>query len=128
MKYRPLGRTGLLVSEIGFGCWGIGASPRARRPMVVDDAVSLKALDRALDLGVNFYDTSILRGWHSEACWAGVWQTPRQGHYRHQSGRSDYDTEAYSPADLRRSIEASFEDCARNVTSSRCTARPRSRR
>ena len=68
MKYRPLGRTGLLVSEIGFGCWGIGGvTAGATSYGEVDDAVSLKALDRALDLGVNFYDTSNLYGdGHSE--------------------------------------------------------------
>lgn len=53
MKYRILGRTGLKVSEIGFGAWAIGGSwgPQS-------DEDSLAALNRSLDLGVTFIDTA----------------------------------------------------------------------
>jgi len=53
MKYRRLGKTGLKVSEVGFGAWAIGGSwgPQS-------DADSVAALNRALDLGVNFIDTA----------------------------------------------------------------------
>src|SRR5476649_2792243 len=53
MKYRRLGRTGLNVSEVGFGAWAIGGSwgPQS-------EADSVAALNRALDLGVNFIDTA----------------------------------------------------------------------
>src|SRR4051812_14467102 len=53
MKYRTFGRTGWKVSEIGFGAWAIGGS---WGPQSDDD--SLTALNRALDLGVNFIDTA----------------------------------------------------------------------
>ena len=53
MKYRSLGRTGWQVSEIGFGAWAIGGAWGA-----VDDKTSLAALERAIDLGVNFVDTA----------------------------------------------------------------------
>ena len=53
MKYRILGRTGLKVSEIGFGAWAIGGSWGPQ-----DENESIKALHRALDLGVNFIDTA----------------------------------------------------------------------
>lgn len=62
MKYRLLGRTGFRVSEIGFGAWGIGGMWGAR-----DDAEAERALSRAFDLGVNFYDTAYVYGdGHSE--------------------------------------------------------------
>jgi aryl-alcohol dehydrogenase-like predicted oxidoreductase len=53
MKFRKLGRTGLNVSEIGFGAWAIGGSwgPQS-------EADSIAALNCALDLGVNFIDTA----------------------------------------------------------------------
>jgi aryl-alcohol dehydrogenase-like predicted oxidoreductase len=53
MRFRKLGRTGLDVSEIGFGAWAIGGGwgPQS-------DADSVAALNRALDLGVNFIDTA----------------------------------------------------------------------
>ena len=54
MEHRPLGRTGLSVSAIGFGAWGIGGSLW----IGADDAESLRALHRAVDLGVNFVDTA----------------------------------------------------------------------
>src|SRR2546421_8405827 len=57
MKYRELGRTGWKVSEIGFGSWAIGGSWGD-----VDDRESLAALHRALDLGVNFFDTADVYG------------------------------------------------------------------
>src|SRR5437764_5020634 len=57
MKYRELGRTGLKVSEISFGAWAIGGSWGD-----VDDRESLAALHRALDLGVNFFDTADVYG------------------------------------------------------------------
>lgn len=61
MEYRELGRTGLLISEVGYGGWGIGGwGPR-------DDQEALTALRRAFDLGVNFYDTAAGYGkGHSE--------------------------------------------------------------
>jgi aryl-alcohol dehydrogenase-like predicted oxidoreductase len=54
MRYRPLGQTGLSVSEIGYGAWGIGGSMwiGARE----DESVA--ALRRAIELGVNFIDTA----------------------------------------------------------------------
>lgn len=63
MHYRTLGRTGLQVSEIGFGAWGIGKSEWVG----ADDEESLRALHRAIDLGVNFIDTALAYGdGHSE--------------------------------------------------------------
>lgn len=66
---RLLGRTGLIVSEIGFGAWAIGGQqPGARRSYgPTDDAVSLAALEAAADLGCNFIDTADAYGvGHSE--------------------------------------------------------------
>ena len=57
MEYRELGRTGWKVSTIGFGAWAIGGSWGE-----VDDDNSLKALNRALDLGVNLFDTADVYG------------------------------------------------------------------
>jgi aryl-alcohol dehydrogenase-like predicted oxidoreductase len=57
MKYRELGRTGWRVSEISFGAWAIGGSWGS-----VDDADSLGALRRAIELGVNFIDTADVYG------------------------------------------------------------------
>jgi aryl-alcohol dehydrogenase-like predicted oxidoreductase len=63
MKYRVLGRTELKVSEIGFGAWGIGKSGW----IGASDDESLKALNRSIDLGVNFIDTALGYGdGHSE--------------------------------------------------------------
>jgi len=57
MNYRELGRTGFKVSEISFGAWAIGNDWGN-----VDDSESLAALHRAVDLGVNFFDTADVYG------------------------------------------------------------------
>lgn len=63
MNYRKLGRTGLEVSEIGYGAWGIGKDAW----LGAEDDESLKALNRAIDLGLNFIDTALAYGeGHSE--------------------------------------------------------------
>ena len=62
MQYRELGRTGWKVSTISFGAWAIGGTWGN-----VKDDESLAALNRALDLGVNFFDTADVYGdGHSE--------------------------------------------------------------
>ncbi|HSR68888.1 MAG TPA: aldo/keto reductase [Acidobacteriota bacterium] len=64
MQYRSLGRTGLQVSEIGFGAWGIGGQMWKGG----DDKQSLKALHRAVEKGINFFDTALAYGnGHSES-------------------------------------------------------------
>ena len=63
MNLRRLGKTGLEVSEVGYGAWGIGQTAW----IGADDDESLKALDRAIDLGLNFIDTALAYGdGHSE--------------------------------------------------------------
>ncbi|HSR17580.1 MAG TPA: aldo/keto reductase, partial [Ignavibacteriaceae bacterium] len=57
MKYRDLGRTGWKISEISFGAWAIGGTWGT-----VHDYDSLAALNRSLDLGVNFFDTADVYG------------------------------------------------------------------
>jgi aryl-alcohol dehydrogenase-like predicted oxidoreductase len=52
MKVRRFGRTGWMVSEIGYGMWGMGEWKDS------DDAESLASLQLAVDLGCNFYDTA----------------------------------------------------------------------
>ena len=54
MQYRPLGKTGLSVSEIGYGAWGIGGSGW----IGAQEDESVRALHRAIELGVNFIDTA----------------------------------------------------------------------
>jgi aryl-alcohol dehydrogenase-like predicted oxidoreductase len=57
MQYRELGRTGWKVSTVSFGAWAIGGSWGT-----VKDAESLAALQKAVDLGVNFFDTADVYG------------------------------------------------------------------
>jgi len=53
VKTRPFGRTGLDVSAIGFGCWELGGGYGAFE----EDAV-VRAVNRAIDLGINCFDTA----------------------------------------------------------------------
>src|SRR4029079_15267354 len=57
MNYRELGTTGLRVSTVSFGAWAIGNAW-----VYVDSDESLSALHRAVDLGVNFFDTADVYG------------------------------------------------------------------
>lgn len=68
MKYRPLGKTGLRVSEIGFGAWGIGGRTTGHTSYGdTDDRTSLWALQAAFNAGITFFDTSSAYGnGHSE--------------------------------------------------------------
>src|SRR5512138_2736533 len=68
---RTLGRSGLQVSAMGLGCWAIGGpwtldgGPAGWSQ--VDDAESLRGIQRGLELGVNFFDTAANYGaGHSE--------------------------------------------------------------
>jgi aryl-alcohol dehydrogenase-like predicted oxidoreductase len=69
MNYRALGRTGISVSEIGFGAWGIGGRTVDQTSYGdTDDDTSRAALARAHEAGITFFDTSPAYGnGHSEA-------------------------------------------------------------
>ena len=63
MRYRKLGKTGFEVSELGYGAWGIGG----KQWKGSTDDESIRALLRAIELGVNFIDTALAYGeGHSE--------------------------------------------------------------
>jgi aryl-alcohol dehydrogenase-like predicted oxidoreductase len=63
MDLRPLGRTGWRISPISYGAWAIGGDAWGR----TDDAESMRSLHRAVDVGVNFFDTADVYGdGHSE--------------------------------------------------------------
>lgn len=63
MYYRRLGKTGICVSEVGFGAWGIGGTMW----MGAQDSESMRALHAAVNAGVNLIDTALVYGLgHSE--------------------------------------------------------------
>jgi aryl-alcohol dehydrogenase-like predicted oxidoreductase len=67
MRYRTFGRTGWQVSEIGYGMWGMGGWSGS------DDEESLEALEKAVALGCNFFDTAWAYGQgHSERLLAQI--------------------------------------------------------
>lgn len=110
MKYRKLGNTGLEVSEIGFGTWGLGGD--AYGP--VDDNVSKEALRFAFDLGVTFYDTADLYGnGHSEEVIGEALKSVREmvniatkvGTLPHSGF---YMPQDFSPKHIREGLEASL--------------------
>lgn len=113
MHFRNLGRTGLAVSEIGFGGWGIGGARGGHASYgPTDDRESASALLRALDLGVNLFDTSDIYGHgHGESLIGRtlgpfrrkVVITSKTG-YVDSSGKQDFSAER-----IRRSAEESLK-------------------
>lgn len=68
---RTLGRSGIEVSAVGFGCWAIGGPLSSNGKAIgwgaVDDDESVAAIRRAVDLGITFFDTADVYGvGHSE--------------------------------------------------------------
>jgi aryl-alcohol dehydrogenase-like predicted oxidoreductase len=113
MRYRTLGATGLTVSEIGFGAWGIGGpSPGATSYGPTDDAVSLRTLDRAFERGVTLYDTSNAYGnGHSETLLGRAHKARRdEVVLATKAGFPRFDQDQdFSPAALRASLEGSLQ-------------------
>lgn len=68
MRTRQLGKTGIVTSEVGFGAWGVGGWTAGQLSYgATDDATSLQALHRALEIGYTLIDTAPLYGLgHSE--------------------------------------------------------------
>lgn len=109
MKYRELGRTGWAVSEVSFGAWAIGGSWGP-----VDDQESMRALHRAVDLGVNFIDTADVYGnGRSERLIGQLLRERRERIYvATKAGRgAEPHTEAnYAPERLREFVERSLRN------------------
>ncbi len=109
MRYRTLGRTGLKISEVGFGGWAIGGTSYG----TTSDKESLDALVSAFDLGVNFFDTADIYGnGHSEELIARAFKGRRDKIVIATKGGWDYSAGAgkqnYDPEYIRGAIEASL--------------------
>ncbi|WP_406043586.1 aldo/keto reductase [Micromonospora sp. NBC_00898] len=117
---RTLGRSGIEVSALGMGCWAIGGPwAEAGRPLgwgAVDDEESVRAVRRALELGVTFFDTAdtygaghgervlgrALAGRRDETVIATKWG------YTFDEATREATGEDASPAYLRRAVTASL--------------------
>lgn len=113
MQYRTLGATGIRVSEIGFGAWGIGGDAKgavAYGP--TDDGESKRALRHAFDSGVTFFDTADFYGFgHSEeVLGAGLAQVRHQVLMATKVGMLDAEgRQDFSVTHIRRSLEQSLK-------------------
>ncbi|CAG7631849.1 aldo/keto reductase [Paenibacillus allorhizosphaerae] len=108
MKYRQLGNTELKVSEISFGTWAIGGSWGS-----VNDAESLQGLERAMEEGVNFFDTADVYGsGHSERLLARATKGREDRIYiatKFCRAADIHDPAVYSEASVRAFCEASLK-------------------
>jgi aryl-alcohol dehydrogenase-like predicted oxidoreductase len=110
MEYRALGRTGWNVSTISFGAWAIGGTWGA-----VDDGESMQALHRALDRGVNLFDTADVYGdGHSEQLLARL-RRERRGdtfHIATKAGKrlNPFTAAGFNRANLTAFIERSLKN------------------
>src|SRR5277367_5549493 len=109
MKYRTLGRTGWKVSEISFGAWAIGGSWGS-----VNDDESMATLHRALDSGINFFDTADVYGdGHSERLMARLRKERKEPFYvTTKAGRRlpQQTVEGYSEKNLTEFIDRSLKN------------------
>ncbi|MGQ3051225.1 MAG: aldo/keto reductase [Roseateles sp.] len=108
MIYRTLGRTGWNISAIGFGAWAIGGTWGD-----TDDSAAMAALHRALDRGVNFFDTADVYGdGHSERLLARLRrERPDDAFYvATKAGRRLNPHTAEGYRDLRPFIERSLQN------------------
>ena len=58
MEYRNLGRSGLKVSRLCLGCMSYGVPQRGAHPWTIDEAEGRPYIARAIELGINFFDTA----------------------------------------------------------------------
>jgi aryl-alcohol dehydrogenase-like predicted oxidoreductase len=111
MQYRELGRTGWKVSAVSFGAWAIGGTWGS-----VQDTDSLAALHRALDLGVNFFDTADVYGdGRSEKLLARLRRERKEPFYvATKAGRrlDPHTAEGYNRKNLTAFVERSLENLA----------------
>ncbi|HET7209566.1 MAG TPA: aldo/keto reductase [Terriglobales bacterium] len=124
MNYRTLGSTGLKVSEIGFGSWAIGGRSEAAGEQWgwgdTPEADAIAAVQRARDLGVNFFDTADVYGnGRSEEIlgkalgpdWSNVLVASKAGNVvRHGKGAKDWTREH-----LTKSCEATLKRLKKDV-------------
>lgn len=111
MQYRTLGATGLRVSVIGFGTWGLGgAVDGAVAYGPTQDAQSVAALQAAQSLGINFFDTADFYGFgHSEEVLARALGAVRdQVVIASKGGMLRDGRQDFSPAHLRAALEGSL--------------------
>src|ERR1700748_1310618 len=113
MKTKRLGNSDLTITPVGFGAWAIGGGCQfgwGRQ----DDADSISAIHRALELGVNWIDTAAIYGLgHSEEVVArALKQSPHKPYvFTKSSMRWDGDRKIHrsrKAASVREEIEASL--------------------
>ena len=108
MNYRLLGKTGMKVSEVSFGTWAMGADWGK-----VSDKDSMAALNRAVDLGVNFFDTADVYGnGHSERLLGQLLKDRSETIYvATKAGRKlqPHTAEKYTALVLKRFVEESLK-------------------
>jgi aryl-alcohol dehydrogenase-like predicted oxidoreductase len=111
MQYRELGRTGWKISSLGFGSWAIGGAWGS-----VDDRESFAALNRAIELGVNFFDTAdVYGGGRSERLLAKLRQKHHEKIYtatKAGRGLNPHVAEGYNRANLTAFVERSLKNLA----------------
>lgn len=116
MQYRTFPRTNWKVAEIGYGTWGMAGWSGS------DDTESVQAMERALALGCNFFDTAwaygsghserllgqVLRGWRRGRVLVATKVPPKNGRW---PARAEYPLEDVFPADhVREMTEKSLEN------------------
>ena len=121
MQLRKLGNSGIEVSPMGLGCWAIGGLFKLFGEPdgwgEVDDAESVRAIRRAVDLGVTLFDTADAYGTgHSEEVLGEALKGMREsvviatkGGYVHDREKREIYGEDTSPAYIRRALEASLK-------------------
>ncbi|HET7476904.1 MAG TPA: aldo/keto reductase [Dermatophilaceae bacterium] len=120
MRYRELGRSGIKVSEIGYGAWGIGGGAWVG---AAEDE-SIRALERAIDLGLNFIDTArgygdserivgeVLRRRSSDTLYVATKVPPQNGVFPAPPGLDPAQT--FPAAHIRSSLEESLRALRRD--------------
>jgi aryl-alcohol dehydrogenase-like predicted oxidoreductase len=118
MFNRQLGRSGIAVSAVGFGCWPIGGQIIDHGKSVgwgaVDDDESIRAIHRAIDLGVTFFDTAEVYG-RSEEILGRAFADKRDAVVIASKFGRSYNRERHTigaddcrPESMRRSLEGSL--------------------